>query len=280
MFRKRILITGQGSYIGTSFKKWISQWPEKFEIDEISLRSDDWKLMSFSEYDVILHVAGIAHVSADPKLEDLYFKINRDLALSVAQKAKREMVKQFIFMSSMIIYGSNKINGETIPNPNDFYGRSKLEADLGIQKLNSKDFKTIVVRTPLVYGPKCKGNFPKLIKLAKISPVFPKFNNLRSMIYIDNLCEFLKILITDERYGIFFPQNKEYVCTKDIIDIMAKNLGKKIYFTNIFNPGIRYFSNKINIINKIFGNSIYDQELSVNFEYCVVDFESSIKKSM
>jgi nucleoside-diphosphate-sugar epimerase len=287
MGKKRILITGQGSYIGTNFEKWVSKWPDKYDVEKISVRNNGWKQKNFSKYDVVLHVAGIAHVSADPKMEQLYYKINRDLAIDVAKKAKKENVKQFIFMSSIIIYGAdgrvgeNKIiNAETEPNPIDFYGRSKLEADLAIQKLNSEKFKTVIVRTPMVYGPNCKGNFPRLKMLARKCPIFPDINNQRSMIFIENLCEFLRIVIDKELSGIFFPQNKEYVSTKDIIDLMAKNMGKKIYFVKLFNPVIRIMSKKINIINKVLGNKVYDKRIIPNFDYCVVDFETSIKKSM
>jgi nucleoside-diphosphate-sugar epimerase len=287
MSKKRILITGQGSYIGTSFISWLRQWPDNYEIEEISLRGDNWKQVNFSEYDSVLHVAGIAHVSADPNLEQKYYEINRDLAINVAKKAKAEKVNEFIFMSSMIIYGEDSkvgeikiITEETLPIPIDFYGRSKLEADLAIQQLNSEEFKTIIVRTPMVYGPNCKGNFPKLKMLAEKVPVFPNINNQRSMIYIDNLCEFLKMAIESGKSGVFFPQNKEYMNTKDIIKVMAESMGKRVYFINVFNPLIKLMSKKINIVNKVLGNKVYDMKLAPDFDYCVVDVKSSIKLSI
>lgn len=287
MGKKRILITGKESYIGTNFEKWVSKWSDQYDVEKISVRNDDWKQKDFSKYDVVLHVAGIAHVSADPKMEQMYYKVNRDLAIDVAEKAKSENVKQFIFMGSIIIYGAdgklgeNKIiNAKTEPNPIDFYGRSKLEADLAIQKMNDDKFKTVIVRTPMVYGPNCKGNFPRLKTLAQKCPVFPDINNQRSMIFIENLCEFLKIVIDRELSGIFFPQNKEYASTKDIINLMSINMGKKVYFIKLFNPVIKVMSKKMNIVNKVLGNKAYDKRLTPDFDYCVVDFETSIKISM
>lgn len=287
MSKRRILITGQGSYIGKSYISWLSNWPDKYEIEELSVRGDNWRLKNFSSFDVVLHVAGIAHVSADPNLEQLYYEVNRDLAVEVAKKAKEEKVKKFIFMSSMIIYGEDSkvgenkiITAETKPNPVDFYGRSKLEADLAIQQLNSDEFKTIIVRTPMVYGPNCKGNFPRLRTLAEKSPVFPNINNQRSMIYIDNLCEFLRLAIEDGQSGVFFPQNKEYMCTKDIIKIMAESMGKKVYFISLFNPLIKLMSKKVNLVNKVLGNKVYDIKMNPKFEYCVVDVRDSIKMSI
>lgn len=287
MSKRKILITGKGSYIGTSLIKWLEQWPDQYEIVELSVRGTEWKLHDFSIYDVVLHVAGIAHVSADPNLEQQYYEVNRDLAIEVANKAKSEKVKQFIFMSSMIIYGADSkigeymvITEETKPDPADFYGRSKLEADIAIQKLGSEQFNTVLVRTPMVYGPNCKGNFPRLKQLAKRSPIFPDICNQRSMIFVNNLCEFLRLVIDKKVTGIFYPQNKEYVSTSDIIRVMASAMNKKVKLVKIFNPSLNIMSNKINVINKIFGSKVYDQTLPPSFDYCVVDFENSIKISM
>lgn len=282
---KNVLITGKNSYIGTNFKNWLNA--EEYNIDEIEMKNGEWKTENFAKYDSVLHVAGIAHVSADPKLKDLYYEVNRNLAIEVAKKAKEEGVKQFIFMSSMIIYGKDAkigktkvISKNTVPSASDFYGQSKLEADLEIQKLQDNNFKIVIIRTPMVYGPNCKGNFPRLKKLARITPIFPDIENQRSMIYIDNLCEFFKQVIDKELTGMFFPQNREYVSTKEIIRILAEQQGKKVHFTKIFNPIIKLFSNFIGIINKMFGNKTYEKGLSGDFSYIVVENEESIRRSV
>ncbi|MEK3717084.1 NAD-dependent epimerase/dehydratase family protein [Paenibacillus sp. FSL R7-0333] len=287
MEKKRILITGKGSYVGTSFINWVKQWPEQYEVEELSVRGEAWRKHDFSAYDVVLHVAGIAHVSTDPSMEQEYYRVNRDLTIEVASKAKQDGVRQFIFMSSIIVYGSDGKIGEekiiyeyTVPNPNDFYGRSKLEADVAIQKLNSLHFKVVSVRIPMVYGPNCKGNFPKLKLLAGKLPIFPDIQNQRSMIFVSNLCEFLRITIDRELIGMFFPQNKEYVCTTEIIRIMASTMNKNVRLVKIFNPTLKIMSSKINFVNKIFGNKTYDQALIPPFDYCVTGFEESIKISM
>lgn len=286
MESKKILIFGKGSYIGTKFQEYLNKNIE-YQIDVVDSMDEKWKKIDFSKYHVVYHVAGIAHVSSDPKMEELYYKVNRDLPIEVATKAKKENVKQFIFMSSMIIYGADgKIGEEKIINENtekvpiDFYGKSKLEADETIHKLEDKNFKTVIIRTPMVYGPGCKGNFPKLKKVAKILPVFPNIDNARSMIYIDNLCEFIKQVIDKEKSGVVYPQNKEYVSTKSIIQEMAKCMKKKMLVIKIFNPLLKMLSRKINYINKIFGNKVYDKKLSGDFSYCIVEFEESIRRSI
>lgn len=282
---KKILITGKGSFIGTNAKKWLER--KGHIVEELEMQNENWKEFDFSKYDSIIHVAGIAHVSADPKMEELYLKVNRDLAIQTAEKAKKEGVKQFIFMSSMIIYGKDgkigeekNISEETKPNPIDCYGRSKLEADLGIQELNDNEFKTVIIRTPMVYGPGCKGNFPKLKKIAKISPIFPDIKNERSMIYIDNLCEFFSKIIELQCSGVFYPQNREYLSTKHIIEILAETQKKKIHFTKAFNWIIKLLSKKVNYINKVFGNKTYNQNLMPEFDYIVVENDESIRRSI
>ena len=284
---KKILITGKNSYIGTHIKNWLGNEQDKYEVTELDVRNDDWQKEDFTKYDIIIHVAGIAHVSTNKKLEDLYYKVNRDLAIQVANKAKKENVKQFIFMSSMIIYGDDelfgtnkKIDKNTKPQPKNFYGNSKLQAEEGIKKLEDADFKVVIIRTPMVYGPNCKGNFVKLKKIAKISPIFPDIQNERSMIYIDNLCEFIKQAIDKEKSGTFYPQNKEYISTKQIIEVMAETMNKKMHFIKLFNPILKLLAKKMNLINKVFGTKVYDKELSENFEYIVVDNKESIRRSV
>ena len=209
---KKILITGANSYVGTSFEKYMLQWPDEYQIDTIDMIDGSWRNKSFSGYDVVFHVAGIAHVSANPKLKDLYYKINRDLAIETAEKAKRESVKQFIFMSSIIIYGADEpigkekiITRDTKPAPADVYGDSKLQADLAIQKMADDNFRVAIMRPPMIYGPGCKGNFPKLLKLAKYAFIFPDIENKRSMLYVENLSIFLKSVIDFSKNGIYFP---------------------------------------------------------------------------
>lgn len=286
---KRILIVGKNSYIGTSFEKWLAQWPDQYAVDTIDTLGDCWREYSFGGYDSVLHVAGIAHVTNKPGMEELYLRVNRDLAIEAAQKAKQDGAKQFIFMSSIIIYGEDGrigepmvITADTVPQPANVYGRSKLEADLTIQKLMDGDFKTVVIRTPMVYGPGCKGNFPKLIKLAKVCPVFPDIDNERSMIYIDNLCEFLRLCVDKNSTGVFYPQNKEKMSTKSIIVCTRKHLNKKTILVSFFNPLLCLASRKIGYINKIFGNKVYHKDLSNDSiqDYHLINTNSTIFNSL
>lgn len=278
---KRILITGENSYIGRMFTKWVGQWPNKYHVDEISVRGDEWKKADFSSYDSVFHVAGIAHNSSDPKLEDLYYQVNRDLTIEVAKKAKEDGVKQFIFMSSIIVYGTKNefIDENTKPNPDNFYGDSKLQAEKGILPLQDDNFHIAIIRPPMIYGKGSKGNYPLLSKFAQITPIFPDYDNKRSMLHIDNLTEFIRLIIDNEDEGTFHPQNKEYVKTSEMVKVISEVHGKKIIQTKIFNLIIKSMEN-INVVNKVFGNLAYDINLSdYKYKFRVRNFEESVENT-
>ncbi len=284
---KRILITGKDSYIGTSFEKWVSQWPEEYHVDTLDTKGD-WQSYDFSPYDVVFHVAGIAHVDAKANMEDLYYRVNRDLTIEAAQKAKAEGVKQFIFMSSIIVYGDSSKLGEkrvitkdTTPTPTNFYGNSKLQAEQGILPLQDKNFNVVILRPPLIYGKGSKGNYPKLARLAQKTPIFPDIENERSMLYIENLCEFIRLMIDNEERGIFFPQNEEYVKTTELVKTIAEVYGKKMRLAKVFNGLIHWGSKKVPAINKVFGSLVYEKEMSdyQDFKYCRSNFKQTIEKT-
>ncbi|AMC01377.1 UDP-glucose 4-epimerase [Aerococcus viridans] len=260
---KRILITGQNSYIGTSFEEWVAQWPEDYKVDKISLRDNRWKSDDWSQYDSILHVAGIAHNSSDKSLEDLYYSVNRDLTEEVALKAKNDGVNHFIFLSSIIVFGTKKecIDENTIPDPDNFYGDSKLQAEQRLEKLNDESFKVAIIRPPMIYGKESKGNYPRLSKLAQKTPIFPNYENRRSMLFISNLVELLRLIIDSHDEGYFHPQNKEYVKTSKLVETIAKIQHHPIWITKIFNWLIFLLKNT-SLVKKVFGSLYYDQMLS------------------
>ncbi|MGP4070384.1 NAD-dependent epimerase/dehydratase family protein [Halobacillus sp. B29] len=275
---KRILITGRNSYIGTRLERWLAEYPEEYSVDFLSVRDNRWQSEDFSRYDVIYHVAGIAHLKEAKKNKALYYKVNRDLAYNIAKKAKEENVTQFIFVSSMSIYGAHKglLNKGSIPKPKSHYGKSKFQAEELLKNLDDEGFRVAIIRPPMIYGKNCKGNYQKLAKLAVKSPIFPKVNNKRSMIFIDNYSEFIKQIIDDVSKGIFLPQNEKYINVSELVCLISKINGKKIRTTTLFNPLI--FLVKSNVVNKIFGNLIYEKKDS-NHEknYCLYNLEESIR---
>ncbi len=285
---KRILITGAESYIGTSFEKWLKKYSDKYSVSTIDLRDHSWIEKSFENYDIVFHVAGIAHVDIKKTTEDtklLYLKVNRDLAIEVAKKAKRDGVTQFIFMSSIIVYGDSShmnkkriITRETLPQPSNFYGSSKFQAEQGIRALDGERFKVVILRPPMIYGKNSKGNYPKLAKIAQKIPVFPDVDNERSMLHIDNLCEFIRVIIERTDNGIFFPQNSEYVKTSEMVKNIAAVHGKKIRLTRLFNGLLSLLAFRVDVINKVFGNLVYERSMSDYIDnYWVRTFKESIE---
>ena len=282
---KKVLITGAGSYVGESVRKYILSTSTDFQIDAVDTMGDNWKKADYSQYDVVYHVAGIAHVNADPKMEALYYKVNRDLTIEVARAAKAAGVKQFIFMSSQIVFHESQslksevLTAETKENPNGFYGDSKLQAELGIKPLEDENFKVCILRPCMIYGPNAKGNFPRLAKLATKVPLFPCWHNKRSMLYIDNLAEFVKQAIVRELSGTFYPQNRELADTVEIIRFFAKAAGHRIWITRLLNPFVWLGSFVLQPINKMFATYYYDPEMSkMDFDYQLVSFEESLKR--
>ena len=282
---KKVLITGARSYIGESFEGYARRhYPGLFAIDTLDLRDEDWRAFDFGGYDAVFHVAGIAHAptgTMDAERRAQYYAINTDLAIEVAKKAKEAGVGQFVFMSSMIVYGNSApfgkskwIDEHTKAAPADAYGDSKWRADRGIRALSAPNFRTAILRSPMVYGRDSKGNYRKLAKLAKWLPVFPATDNRRSMLYIGNLCEFLCLLIQSGGGGIFFPQNKEYVNTAELVAKIAACSGRQMHSTKALNPLVRLCSvcpGRVGAMaNKAFGNSVYAAHLS---EYPGMDYQ-------
>ena len=279
-----ILITGAGSYVGTQVENWLKK-DGQFRVDAVDTFGDNWKKADYTKYEVVYHVAGIAHVNADPKMKPLYYQVNRDLTIEIARHAKAAGVKQFIFMSSMIVFHESQslkpevLTKDTPPNPNGFYGDSKLQAELGLKELECETFKVCILRPPMIYGPNSKGNFPRLAKLAVKTPLFPAYHNKRSMLFIDNLSEFVKQAILRQLSGTFYPQNRELADTVEIIRFFAKEAGHKIWITRLLNPFVWLGSFVLQPINKMFATYYYDPSMSqMDFDYQLVSFEESLQR--
>lgn len=282
---KKILITGLNSYIGTSFEKWVSQYPNKYSIDRISVRGEEWKEKSFAGYDVVFHTAAVVHDLENDEAK--YFEINKDLAVKVAKKAKQEGVRQFIFLSTMGVYGAETgcITMDSFPKPKTLYAQSKYEAEQVLLDMIKGSFNVAILRPPIVYGKGCPGNYSRLANMALKLPFFPDIDNKRSMIYIDNLSEFLRIIIDHGVGGIYFPQNKEYVNTTKLVKLIANVNGKNLRVTKFFNWSFSIALVLSKTFRKVLGTYIYDKKMpgspgtlinGVRIEYETVSFKKSV----
>lgn len=277
---KRILILGANSYIGTALKAYLKDGP--YDVTAMSVRDNQWHSTSFAGFDTVVHVAAIVHQHETPEMEHLYFQVNRDLAVQAAKKAKADHVTQFIFLSTMSVYGLDTgiITPDTQPCPVSFYGKSKLAAEELILQEASESFHVCILRSPMVYGPGCKGNFQTIVKLAKLSPVFPRIENQRSMLYIGNLCEFLRLCIDSSNSGIYFPQNQEYMKTEDMVRFIAQTLGKRIFFSRLLGLCVRFLFPFLPMARKAFGTLIYQDMEQHNYHYCRWTSHESVSNSV
>ena len=287
---KKILITGANSYIGTSFETYMAQLGDEYTVDTVDIIGDSWKSMSFSGYDCVFHVAGIAH-SDNGKIskekEKLYYAVNTDLTVETAKKAKSEGVKQFIFMSSAIVYGNSgpigkgkRITKDTPVHPANCYGDSKVQAENDLRKLDDNSFKVVILRPPMIYGKGSKGNYPLMSKMAQKLPVFPYVKNKRSMLYIENLCEFVRLMIENNERGIFWPQNKEYSNTSEMVKMIGAAHGKNVHLIKGFTWALKFLGLFTGLVDKAFGNLYYDKSLSLyKKNYRVCSLEESIKRT-
>ena len=286
---KKVLITGANSYIGTSFENYVMQCHD-YQIDTVDMIDSTWRDKSFSEYNSVFHVAGIAHSDTGKVSEErkqFYYQINTDLTIETAEKAKADGVGQFIFMSSAIVYGDSapigkpkRITRDTPVAPANFYGDSKVQAENGLLKLADESFHVVILRPPMIYGKGSKGNYPQLSKFAQKLPLFPYIKNERSMLYIGNLTEFVKLMIDNNESGIFYPQNAEYVATSEMVQVIAQAHGKKIRLVKGTTVPLKAMSHVTGLVNKAFGNLSYDMSMSEYKEnYRKFSFEESIRQT-
>ena len=243
---------------------------------------------------MVFHVAGLAHADVGNVSEEVkrkYYAVNTDLAIETCKKAKKDGVRQFVFMSSAIVYGDSapygkekRITRDTEPQPANFYGDSKWQADKGVRELADENYTVTVLRPPMIYGKGSKGNYPTLAKMAKKLPVFPDVENERSMLYIENLCEFLSQVMIRNAGGIFWPQNAEYTRTSEMVKMITEVSNHKIHVSKLWNWVVSIAAaipgKTRGLANKAFGNMSYDQAMSkYDFKYQIVDLKTSIKRT-
>ena len=288
---KKILITGKGSYLGNSLKAYLEAFGDCYQVDCLSLRSGDWKEQSFRGYDAVYHTAAIVH---QPRSKDApgelarYRAVNCDLAVDAAKKAKAEGVRQFVFLSTMAVYGLTAAFGKTVTitaqtptAPTDNYGLSKLEAERALLSLEGPDFRVAILRPPMIYGKDCKGNFRSLISFARRLPFFPKVPNRRSMLYVGSLNRLVQQIIDREDRGIFCPQDPEYLNTSAMVQAIAAAQGKRLLLIPGFSWALHLLRHLTGAVDKAFGSLVYDKALSkLEEDYCIASFPDSVKQSV
>ncbi|OOV76425.1 NAD-dependent epimerase/dehydratase family protein [Mammaliicoccus fleurettii] len=267
---KTILITGKNGYVGNRLNGYLKA--QGHVVDQINVRGNQWKALDFSKYNVVIHLAAIVHNNNPNATMVDYINVNYHLTREIAEKAKTEGVNQFIFFSTMSVFGLDGevgkeviINNNTLTKPTTSYGISKLRAEEMLREIQSNEFKVAVLRPPMIYGESAPGNFSKLIKLSNILPLYPRIDNQRSSIYIENLEIYINELIENEGSGILHPQNNDYLNTNHAIFKMRELQNKKSMSIKLPNSLLKLFG-KVSIFNKLYGNLAYSKDIDeVNY---------------
>ena len=286
---KKVMLIGIGGYIGGKFTEYINKHYPDWQVDSVDSMNNTWADADFHGYDAVYNVSGLAHANARQGSDEQYYAVNGQLPIDVATKAKAEGVPLFVQMSSQIVYGDMSnlyedkiITIDTVPSEPTIYGKSKMMAERGLQKLVDDNFQVAILRPPLIYSECARDNFPRLVNFAKKMPVFPKLKNMQSMVYVDNLCELVHLIIESCQGGIYFPQQEVYIGTSKIVSDIAMSVGNKMWLTPIFNPALKLLSKMkiFSFVRKAFGSIAYDMEMSNHFDgkYRVVSYEESINR--
>lgn len=287
---KRICIVGKDSYIGNHIQEWFEQKDgDTCYLYQLEAQTNEWKTLDFSQFDAVIHVAGIVH---RPDITDwgLYKSVNVDLPVNIAKRAKEQGVKCFVFLSTMAVFGTSKrlarnvITTNTLMSPIGHYGKSKMMAEEELLKLQDTHFDVVVVRPPNVYGKGCKGGYiPGFVKVVRKLPVIPyAYTNVKqSMLYIDNLTEFIRQAICKGMKGVFMPQDDKPVSAVEITSAIAKGLGKTPRTSKLLGLCVSLF-NFIPLIQKAYGGVEYDISLSKieGVDYVVVPFEEAMSRTI
>lgn len=249
----KILVTGSNGYLGSSF---INQYKDKYVFQKFSLINQELKDIIFKEIDIVLHCAALVHQKVEHPYKK-YHEINVEYPLNLARLAKEAGVKQFVFISTIAVYGENlkKLDENTDCNPITPYGISKLEAEKQLLELNDENFKVSIVRPPMIYGKNAPGNIDSLVKLVKKLPILPLggIQNKRSFIYIGNLCYIIDEIIKQEKSGIFLANDDEPLSTTKLCELIAKNLDKKVTLLKI-----PFFESFLKLLKPSFHKRLYE----------------------
>jgi nucleoside-diphosphate-sugar epimerase len=279
MSKRKVLIIGKNGFVGSSLAKWLVDRGD--EVSLVSGRKEEWRSFDMTGIDTVVYAAGLAHTKEKRKNEELFLKANVIQAKTSALQAKQAGVHQYIYISSMNVYGSTgkRIGADSSISPDSLYGRSKRQGELEILKLEDKNFATVIIRPPVVSGAGCKGSIRFLTRASKYIKFFPDYPNQRSIIDVINLCEFIRCLIAENACGIYHPQNEEYISTYQLLSLIAHSTGRKIHSISFLNPLISWMLPRFNMVGKVFGDDCYEKKLSTyyNFSYWIRSHNESIQ---
>jgi len=278
----RVLVTGGSGFIGNKLTKYLAEMKvlvrtlsrknqSNYETVVCDLQFDMIPDDALDDVDTVFHLAGFAHDLRDAsKIVDLYYKVNVDATVQLAELAVKNGVKRFIFVSSVKAGGISTpkkcINENDQSNPEDIYGKTKREAELALLKIGKESGMHVsIIRPSLVYGPNAKGNLKLMLLGIKNGwfPPLPETGNRRSMIHVDDLVRAILLVAKDKRANgeIFIATDGTSYSSREIYNAMCSVAGKSIPRWNVPKPFFdiaSLVSSRFKYkINKLLGDECY-----------------------
>jgi nucleoside-diphosphate-sugar epimerase len=269
-----LLVTGSSGYLGSQF---IKQCAQKYRISQFSLQSQSLEDIDFDGLDAVLHCAGIVHQGQNVSSSE-YDRVNTIYPVEMARLAKANGLKQFVFISSVSVYGPMEyIDEDSDCNPRTKYGKSKLEAENRLFELNDSKFIVSILRIPMIYGPQAPGNIQSIIRLVNYLPIIPlgNINNRRSFISIRNLVYSIMGVLNFRQGGVFLLADDEPISTSILVSILITGIGKNrlLLDSGLIRALIRFSAPSV--YEKLWGNMVIN--CSVSKRLLSLDFPVDIK---
>lgn len=263
----RVLVIGPNSYIARHFQKHTAVKYPDWIVNTLSVRDDHWKDFNFTGYESVLYFSSIVHKKETPELMEAYQRVNCDIPVQIAERLQPGT--QFVYFSTMAIFGVEGVVGKTVVidkttaiEPKSQYGKTKWAAETSLREVAARrNLALAIIRPPMVYGPDCPGNYRTMEKFVLKFHVFPTLKNQRSMIQIDTLCKNVLSLVEHREEGVFHPQDEDYICTLDMVREIAKEHQAKLVLVPLMNPFVVAASRCLSVLNKVWGNLVYDKEI-------------------
>ena len=241
----RILVTGAAGFIGTGLCPTLAarghqvvaglrrdtKMPDGFEkaiLGEIG-PATDWSA-ALDRIEIIIHLAQRAHAGPDPSA----LAGEPAAVAALARAAAAAGVKRLVLLSSIKAMGEATAPGRPFhanctPRPQDAYGRAKLASERAAAEVAR--IELVIIRPPLVYGPRVRANFAALIRLAGsgLPLPFAALDNRRSLIARDNLVDLIALAATHPAAAgqTLLARDGEDLSTPDLIRALAAGLGRK-----------------------------------------------------
>lgn len=187
---------------------------------------------------VIVHTAARAHIMGDKAADPLteFRKVNVAGTLNLARQAASAGVERFVFLSSIKVNGEQTRPGQRFspddqPAPEDPYGMSKWEAELGLRKVAQESgMEVVIIRPPLVYGPGVKGNFASMQRLVARGVPLPlgAIHNKRSLVALDNLIDLIITCVDHPAAAnqVFLVSDGEDLSTSELLRRVGSAMGR------------------------------------------------------